>query len=598
MNMSLRTRLLMIVALAVVATAAVGAWTLNIVVRRTFEGLDEQRRLALDEQFRRELSRNSEEVARRVESIASLDAMARMALDLRQPERSSRYVYAARELAEAHSLDFLEIVSEGNIVSSAQWPVRFGYPHPWWGRDRPEESGRPFLDRQELPDGQALGVFSVALVRTGDRVLHVVGGRRLDAHFLEGLVLPRGMRVFLYPNLRPEFSAHLLAGSPDAADYGEILAPLLRAAIRNRTPSAQVVDWSTNSGDSDTVQATPLLGSNGDVQAVLLVASSRREIAEVTRFIRWMGVVTASGGILLGLGLGWWATARVTRPIQQLVRGARRVAKGHWETRVALDSEDEIGDLARGFNRMTEQLVEQRDRLVQAERVAAWRELARRMAHEMKNPLFPLQITVENLQSARQCAPDQFEEVFEESTETLLTEIGKLKQIVGRFSEFARMPKPDFTALDVNGLIREVLRLFAPQLESLKPKITMQLELDGSLSPARGDPDLLRQVLQNLILNALDAMPEGGRLILRSLKPVSGGVQFEVADTGKGLGKEEQARIFTPYYTTKKHGTGLGLAIVQSIVSDHAGKVSVYTAPGQGTTFSIWIPVHEGGGGK
>jgi two-component system, NtrC family, nitrogen regulation sensor histidine kinase NtrY len=581
--------MLMIVALAVVATAGLGAWTLNLVVRRTFESLDEQRRLGLDEQFRREFSRSSEEVARRVESIANQESMARMALDVRRSEMASKYVYSSGELAEAYSLDFLEILSEGRIISSAQWPARFGYRHPWWAQGF-ADTFEPFLDRQELADEVALGIFSVAVVRAGDQTLHIIGGRRLDARFLEGLVLPKGMRVFLYPNLQPGYSPGLLAGSPGPDDHGERLAPLLTAVLRDKRGSAQIVHWSGNADDADTVQATPILGRHGQIQAVLLVASSRREITEITRFIRWMGLVTASGGVLLGLGVGWWATTRVTRPIQRLVQGVRKVAAGHWNTRVALDSEDEIGQLARGFNRMTEQLVEQRERLVQVERVAAWRELARRMAHEIKNPLFPLQITVENLRSARRCAPDQFEEVFDESTEAMLVELGNLKGIVGRFSEFARMPKPEMAAVDLNGLIREVLRLFASQLSSLSPQVTAELQLDESLGPAAGDPDLLRQVLQNLILNALDAMPEGGTLTVRTFKPAAGGVQLEVTDTGKGLDAEEQARIFTPYYTTKKHGTGLGLAIVQSIVSDHAGKVSVDTSPGQGTTFRIWLP--------
>ena len=123
-------------------------------------------------------------------------------------------------------------------------------------------------------------------------------------------------------------------------------------------------------------------------------------------------------------------------------------------------SRDEIGQLARAFNRMTGELVAQRERLVQAERVAAWRELARRLAHELKNPLFPLQITVENMQRARDRYPEQFDEVFREGTATLLAELAHLKQIIGRFSDFARMPAPEIQAVELNALVAETLQLF------------------------------------------------------------------------------------------------------------------------------------------
>src|SRR5208282_3956819 len=152
--------------------------------------------------------------------------------------------------------------------------------------------------------------------------------------------------------------------------------------------------------------------------------------------------------------LSLWTASRVTRPLRQLTASVREVAGGHWDTRASIKSSDEVGQLARDFNHMTEQLAEQRDRMIQAERVAAWRELARRLAHELKNPLFPLQITVENLQRARQTAPEQFDEVFRESTGTLLAELGHLKTIIGRFSDYAKMPAPQLEPVDINQIAR------------------------------------------------------------------------------------------------------------------------------------------------
>src|SRR5690349_10679154 len=159
---------------------------------------------------------------------------------------------------------------------------------------------------------------------------------------------------------------------------------------------------------------------------------------------------------------------------------------------------------------MTVQLSEQRDRLVQAERVAAWRELARRLAHELKNPLFTLQITVENLVRARELSPADFEEVFSESTTTLLAELRNLKTIIGRFSDFSKMPKPQFQRVDVNELIRNVARLHEAQLTGTAKPIQLIADMDPDVHLIDADPELLHRVLANLVLNAMDAMPEGG----------------------------------------------------------------------------------------
>jgi two-component system, NtrC family, nitrogen regulation sensor histidine kinase NtrY len=276
--------------------------------------------------------------------------------------------------------------------------------------------------------------------------------------------------------------------------------------------------------------------------------------------------------------------------VERLAVAAQDVAAGNWDTRVEVTGHDEVSQLADSFNRMTSELLAQRERLVQTERVAAWRELARRLAHELKNPLFPLQLTVENLVRARMQSPEQFEEVFRESSQTLLAEIANLKAIIGRFSEFSKMPQPQLQLVQVNDLLRGVAQLFQAQLQSQgRAAIICKLELAENLDPVVADPELLHRAISNLVLNAMDAMPQGGTLTLRSSRD-DGKVIIEVADTGTGLTPEECERIFTPYYTSKQHGTGLGLAIVQSVVSDHGGRISVRSQAGQGTTFIIELP--------
>ncbi|MGB8010315.1 MAG: ATP-binding protein, partial [Terriglobales bacterium] len=271
---------------------------------------------------------------------------------------------------------------------------------------------------------------------------------------------------------------------------------------------------------------------------------------------------------------------------------ARRVAAGDLGAKVDVESSDELGELAASFNRMTEDLVQQKDRTLQAERVAAWRELARRLVHELKNPLFPLQVTVENLLRAKQKSPEMFEEVFQEGTATLLAEINNLKTIIGRFSEFSKMPQPQRRPTQLNDIVQSVLRVFHAQLQSddrEKNPIAVHTELADPLPEISADPDLLHRALQNLVLNAIDAMPQGGDLTIRTAA-TDKGVELSVADTGSGMTPEECERLFTPYYTTKQHGTGLGLAIVQSVVSDHGGKISVASTKEKGTTFRIELP--------
>jgi len=176
----------------------------------------------------------------------------------------------------------------------------------------------------------------------------------------------------------------------------------------------------------------------------------------------------------------------------------------------------------------------------------------------------------------------------------LRVELENLKAVVSRFSDFAKMPPPEFESVDVNESVRGVVKLFEPQLSAVgRPAITPELYLDENLPRIQADPILLRRALENLVLNSLDAMPAGGTLTVRTAQQI-GSVRIEVTDTGGGLTPEECARLFTPYYTSKRHGTGLGLAIVQSVVSDHNGKITVESAPGAGATFRIELPVEQG----
>jgi two-component system nitrogen regulation sensor histidine kinase NtrY len=590
----LRRKLFAVFAITVLVSVTAVAWSISLLARRAFEKANEERTAALVGQFRREFNRRGEEVARRVDAIAAGEAATRMALALSHSSPDySEYLNEARTIAESQQLDFLEFVdNQGTVISSAQWPGKFGYTET--AVTLSEIPSDTFLKQEELPDGAALGLFAIREVNLSEKPLFVIGGRRIDKEFLASLELPAETRAMFYQNLGTGFSPQFLIGAAGAVQQADRIAPMIQQLQRQSRETTMLVHWSSNPSDDETIDGFPLTGQDKKLLGVLLIGNSRRPYVELRQQIRSGALLCGGGGIVLAILLSGWAAVRVTRPVEQLVQAAREVASGNWNTEVNVTSSDELGDLAKSFNHMTRELLAQREHLVQAERVAAWRELARRLAHELKNPLFPLQLTVENLMRARQQSPQQFEEIFQESSATLLAEIANLKAIISRFSEFSRMPQPQVQKIQLNDVALNVVRLFQSQFRSPeRPPIECKLDLAEPMEPIAADSDLLHRALSNLVLNAMDAMPDGGTLTLRTHQ--NGDFSHvEVSDTGDGLTPEECERLFTPYYTSKPHGTGLGLAIVQSVISDHGGRISVRSESGKGTTFVIELPRNAG----
>jgi two-component system nitrogen regulation sensor histidine kinase NtrY len=592
--MTLRTRLFVLVGTAVAVTVILVTWTVSASARRAFAAVDAQRAAALVAQFRREFDTEGKQIAIRLDRIAGADAVTRTAVDVSRSKADyASYVNEAAALAAAQGLDFLDVVADdGRIVSSAQWPARFGYRHPWALQSDASENAAAagaFLQTVELPRELALGLVAVRSVKAGDRRLYLAGGRKLDEHFLQSLVLPAGMRALLYRNVEPEVSRQQLIDASGQVAQAAQLEPLIARVRQSGQEATERIDWPEG---PEAITAIPLTGRNATVLGVLLVGSSGRELAALVNRIRWSGIAFGALGIVFGFMISYVVASRVTRPVEQLADAARAVAGGNWHVKLdGLHASGEVDDLARAFETMTSQLVDQRERLVQAERVAAWRELARRLAHELKNPLFPLRITLDNLRRARPLPAPEFDEVFDESLTTMATGLANLNAVVGRFSDFAKMPAPDFSTVAPNDIVRQCVQLFRAQLDAPeRPSITLVLELDESAGLIRADAEQLGRAVQNLLLNAIDAMPAGGQLTVRTRR-MEYAVRIDVADTGEGLTEEERQRLFTPYYTTKQHGTGLGLAIVQSVVTDHGGKISVESEPGRGTTFHVELPV-------
>jgi two-component system nitrogen regulation sensor histidine kinase NtrY len=593
-KLTFRRKLLALFALTVFLSVAAVTWIVSSLARQAFDQVDENRRASLVAQFRREFDRRGQDLEKRMQAIASSDTVTRMATAINRgsPDYGS-YLNDARDLAENQQLDFLEFVDkDGTIISSAQAPAAFGYKEILPGNTPLPKNA--FLRKENLSEGPALGLSAARTVSVGEIPLHVIGGKKLDKEFLASLELPAGMRAMLYQNFGTDFDALSLITSNQKIAQPDRLSKLIQKIQHSNSEASEDIHWSADAADDELMQAIPLDGVDGQLLGILLVGTSRQVYVELRQHIRSTGLLVGGTGIVLAILLSGWISARVTRPVEQLAAAASDVAAGNWNAQVPVLSHDELGMLAESFNRMTHELLEQRDRALQAERVAAWRELARRLAHELKNPLFPLQLTVENLIRAREQSSNLFDEIFRESASTLLAEIANLKTVISRFSDFSKMPQPQPRVVNINDVVRDVARLFQAQLNAPnRDAIECELDLASDPLPVLADPELLHRALSNLVLNAMDAMPGQGKLTMRTrLERES--AEVEVTDTGAGLSREECARLFTPYYTSKLHGTGLGLAIVQSVISDHGGHITVRSEVGKGTTFTIELPAQPG----
>lgn len=332
--------------------------------------------------------------------------------------------------------------------------------------------------------------------------------------------------------------------------------------------------------------ALPTLPSSSPVE--LIIAYSHQNEIRLQRQLTVILVVVGTLGLLFAYIVSYLIGLRITKPIHQLTSGVSQIASGELTHQLEVNSRDEIGQLTQGVNRMAADLKTNLERRISAERVAAWRDVARQIAHEIKNPLFPIRVSIENLHKARS-QPEIFDKICDECTETIIEEVDRLQRMVDEFHQFARMPLPDRKPSNLNQIAEHALNLYSQSLS----QIQIETDLRPNLPHVSIDPEQIAQVLQNLIKNAAEAMPEEGTLRISTQAIDANRVAIEVQDSGTGMSPDMQNKIFTPYYTTKESGTGLGMAIVQRIITDHGGEISVTSEEGIGTTIRLEFPNHQ-----
>jgi nitrogen fixation/metabolism regulation signal transduction histidine kinase len=323
-----------------------------------------------------------------------------------------------------------------------------------------------------------------------------------------------------------------------------------------------------------------------DLQNLLSIYALRPELE---RLMIWIGVIAlvmvlAVGGAVLAAILA----RSVTKPIMSLVAGTREVGKGNLDYRVEPKGKDEIAMLIDSFNSMTAQLKASREKLLMAERLAAWRDVARRIAHEIKNPLTPIQLSMYRLR--KNLGNERYNQIFEQSYTSITNEVENLRNMVTEFSQFARMPKPRTRPASPNEIVQDAINLY----KGLPNNVVIQTELADDLPQIMADRDQMRQVLHNLIGNAVDAMSDGGQLSVTTRLEADSAVSIEVSDTGCGMSDEVRQKIFTPYFTTKETGTGLGMAITAQIIEEHGGEISVDSKEGAGTRVIVKLKAADG----
>ncbi len=314
-----------------------------------------------------------------------------------------------------------------------------------------------------------------------------------------------------------------------------------------------------------------------------------REIDEMNRRI----VLATLLFILIGAGIGYPMAERIADPVNRLMRATRRIARGDLNARIAATSSDELRRLVEAFNSMAADLQRQREQLERTNRLEAWHEMARQVAHEIKNPLTPIQLSAEHLQRVHADRGRPLSPVLDDCIGSILSQVRLLRQISAEFSSFASSPTANPAPTSLASLIEEVI---GPYRSGLAGRISVSDEVPASLPPAFIDRALVGRALANIVENALHAMSGTGTLSVRAhILPEHGKafVRLAVRDTGVGMDPEALGRLFEPYFSTKAVGTGLGLAIAKRNIELNGGRIAVESQKGQGTTVYLDLPVAE-----
>jgi signal transduction histidine kinase len=567
--------------LAVLVTA--GAGTLSFfLLRSAFE----QR---LEEELRRMHGRVTlglEELDRELgASLTEIDEHLRR----RDPALLERLLRGDPEVADAAvdllplaNLDWLELVEPGGaILSSAPWRERAGL-ELGASREAFPPAERATLRRLADASGGRLGLVRSRFVGVGSRELVIVAGRLLEVGFLQRVAGTEAALLFDGAGGAP-----LVAPPTARLDAGRAADALGQAVDDDRI--FRLTDLDGHRWDA---MVYPLAGATGAELGAIVVAVDHGRIASVLARMRNGFLVLGGVAGLVAALIGLWIARGVSRPVRELVRAFDAVAAGEADYDFPASRQDELQELVASVSRLHRALEVHRQRSTAAERVATWRDVARHVAHEVKNPLVPIRLTVENLVRARQRAPERFDSLFDEGMRTILEEVDQLRRMVEEFSAFARLPLPVREPRDLEALLDSVLDLFGSV-----PGVEISRRYGGGLSGVPLDSDQVSRALKNVVGNAVEILGERGagtgespRIEVRTAVE-DDMARIDIEDNGPGFSEEAARSVFDPYFTTRSGGTGLGMALTYRIVTEHGGVITASNRERGGARVTIRLPL-------
>ena len=378
---------------------------------------------------------------------------------------------------------------------------------------------------------------------------------------------------------RDLFASKLLSARTPGDVYKAILLDRLPTFIREEDVGGyRLAAAPVRAGGRDGIVTVPLTNRQQDIE---------QQTDDLDRQVLFAVVFFS----MLGAALGYWMAERIADPVNRLTRATRRIARGDLDARIAATSSDELRRLVEDFNQMAADLKRQRTELERTQRLEAWADMARQVAHDIKNPLTPIQLSAEHAQRVNLDRGRPLSPVLDECVAAILGQVKLLRQIAAEFSSFASSPTPRPEPTSVAALVNEVVD---PYRTGLAGRITIDVEAPPDLPAATIDRTLFARALTNVIENALHAMPGAGRLIVGTHQsPVDRRqpIVVDVTDTGVGMDQEALNKIFEPYFSTKATGTGLGLTIAKRNIELSGGTIAVTSERGIGTTVTMTLPV-------
>lgn len=505
-------------------------------------------------------------------------------------DASRRFLGAQARLTSGR-LEVLKVLQpDGTILTSGHWPASFGALDPLVAQYTSDPGRLPRIVEEATPEGSAPALERWTTLRASGREVVVVAGRFLDGPALERLRARTGADVLALCKT---------AGAPGS----DVVDPLQRvvegaASSSAGTPqclSARAPALAADPPFDPTRSGQGLRLESVDVGGhVLWIGLDRSNIDTVRAGIIGRAILVGILAVVFAVVLGAVLATRLVQPIESLASAARKLAGGDLSVRVDdKKTEGEVKELVQAFNTMAQDLEHGQRQLLQAERVAAWQEIARGLAHELKNPLTPILSAMDVIKRARELQRADFDAILVEQATAVVEEVMRLKELADAFARFARLPEQKPEPLDPRDLVDHALALYASGTSS----VVVERDYERAPPTIEVDRTQMLTVITNLVKNAVEAMdattdpPERARVVKATIEADGADVVIAFDDAGPGIAAEIRDRLFTPYVTTKgSRGTGLGLALSHRIVVEHGGSITAGSSDKGGARFVVRLP--------